>query len=88
MTGMVRPTEHGAFLRPTIIDGLEPLSRTSTEEASSDLSSPFTDSILMKRPLRLQIQRNMDLQARWSRDTQRAHALAQNIETGIIRVNT
>ena len=72
MTGMVGATEHGAFLRPTIIDGLDPMSRTSTEEIFGRLSQS-TDSILMKKPLRLQIRRNMDLLDRCGQETRNEH---------------
>ncbi|MGA0331607.1 MAG: aldehyde dehydrogenase [Candidatus Poseidoniaceae archaeon] len=88
MTGMVGPTEHGAFLRPTIIDGLDPLSRTSTEEIFGPVVTIHRfdsdeEAIAIANSTEYGLAGSV-----WSGDTQRAHALAQNIETGIIWVNT
>jgi len=88
MTGMVGPTEHGAFLRPTIIDGLDPLSRTSTEEIFGPVVTIHRfdsdeEAISIANSTEYGLAGSV-----WSGDTQRAHALAQNIETGIIWVNT
>jgi aminomuconate-semialdehyde/2-hydroxymuconate-6-semialdehyde dehydrogenase len=88
MTGMVGPTEHGAFLRPTIIDGLDPMSRTSTEEIFGPVVTIHRfdsdeEAIVIANSTEYGLAGSV-----WSGDTQRAHALAQNIETGIIWVNT
>ena len=88
MTGMVGPTEHGAFLRPTIIDGLDPLSRTSTEEIFGPVVTIHRfdsdeEAIAIANSTEYGLAGSV-----WSGNTQRAHALAQNIETGIIWVNT
>ena len=88
MTGMVGPTEHGAFLRPTIIDGLDPLSRTSTEEIFGPVVTIHRfdsdeEAIAIANSTEYGLAGSV-----WSGDTERAHALAQNIETGIIWVNT
>ena len=88
MTGMVGPTEDGAFLRPTIIDGLDPLSRTSTEEIFGPVVTIHRfdsdeEAIAIANSTEYGLAGSV-----WSGDTERAHALAQNIETGIIWVNT
>ena len=88
MTGMVGPTEHGAFLRPTIIDGLDRLSRTSTEEIFGPVVTIHRfdsdeEAIEIANSTEYGLAGSV-----WSGDTERAHALAQNIETGIIWVNT
>ncbi len=86
MTGMLGT--RGAFLRPTIIDGLDHLSRTATEEIFGPVVTIHRfdsdeEAIEIANSTEYGLAGSV-----WSGDTQRAHALAQNIETGIIWVNT
>lgn len=88
MTGPVTTVEAGAFLRPTIIDGLEHTSRTSTEEIFGPVVTIHRfdsdkEAIEMANSTEYGLAGSV-----WSKDVERAHALARQIETGIIWVNT
>ena len=88
MTGQIGTTTNGAFLRPTIIDGLDYTSRTSTEEIFGPVVTVHRfdsdeEAIEIANSTEYGLAGSV-----WSADAQRAHKLAQNIETGIIWVNT
>ena len=88
MTGQVGPTQDGAFLRPTIIDDLDPSARTSTEEIFGPVVTLHRfdsdeEAIQIANATEYGLAGSI-----WSTDTERAHALAQKIETGIVWVNT
>ena len=88
MTGPVTDADAGAFLRPTIIDGLEHTSRTSTEEIFGPVVTIHRfdsdeEAIEMANSTEYGLAGSV-----WSKDVERAHALAKQIETGIIWVNT
>ncbi len=88
MTGPVTATNAGAFLRPTIIDGLDHTSRTSTEEIFGPVVTVHRfdsdeQAIEMANSTEYGLAGSI-----WSTNIDRAHALAQQIETGIIWVNT
>ena len=88
MTSIPDANPDGAFLRPTIIDGLPHTSRTSTEEIFGPVVTIHRfesdeEAIAMANATEYGLAGSI-----WSKDTERAHALAQNIETGIIWVNT
>ncbi len=88
MTGQVTATNTGAFLRPTIIDGLDHTSRTSTEEIFGPVVTVHRfdsdeEAIDMANSTEYGLAGSI-----WSTNIERAHALAQQIETGIIWVNT
>ena len=88
MTGQVGPTQDGAFLRPTIIDGLDPSARTSTEEIFGPVVTLHRfdsdeEAIEIANATEYGLAGSI-----WSTDTERAHGLAQKIETGIVWVNT
>ena len=88
MTGPVTATNAGAFLRPTIIDGLDYTSRTSTEEIFGPVVTVHRfDSD--EQALEMANSTEYGLAGSiWSTNIDRAHALAQQVETGIIWVNT
>ena len=88
MTGQVGPTQFGAFLRPTIIDGLDPSARTSTEEIFGPVVTLHRfdsdeEAIEIANATEYGLAGSI-----WSTNTERAHVLAQKIETGIVWVNT
>ena len=88
MTGQVGPTQDGAFLRPTIIDGLDPSTRTSTEEIFGPVVTLHRfdsdeEAIEIANATEYGLAGSI-----WSTNTERAHVLAQKIETGIVWVNT
>ena len=88
MTGQVGPTQDGAFLRPTIIDGLDTSARTSTEEIFGPVVTLHRfnsdeEAIEIANATEYGLAGSI-----WSTDTERAHAIAQKIETGIVWVNT
>ena len=88
MTGPVTATNSGAFLRPTIIDGLVHTSRTSTEEIFGPVVTIHRfasdeEAIDMANSTEYGLAGSV-----WSTNIDRAHALAQQIETGIVWVNT
>ena len=88
MTGPVGPNPNGAFLRPTIIDGLDHSSRTSTEEIFGPVVTLHRfdsddEAVAMANATEYGLAGSI-----WSSDTGRAHALAKRIETGIVWINT
>lgn len=88
MTGQIGTSTDGAFLRPTIIDGLDYTSRTSTEEIFGPVVTVHRfdsdeEAIEIANSTEYGLAGSV-----WSADAQRAHKLAQSIETGIIWVNT
>lgn len=88
MTGQIGTTTDGAFLRPTIIDGLDYTSRTSTEEIFGPVVTVHRfdsdeEAIEIANSTEYGLAGSV-----WSADAQRAHKLAQSIETGIVWVNT
>lgn len=88
MTGPVGPNANGAYLRPTIIDGLDHTSRTSTEEIFGPV---VTIHRFESDQEAIDIANSTDYGLAgsiWSKDTDRAHELAKQIETGIVWVNT
>ena len=88
MTGQIGPTPDGAFLRPTLNDGLKHTSRTSTEEIFGPVVTIHRfdtddEAIEIANSTEYGLAGSI-----WSVDTERAHALAQKIETGIVWINT
>ena len=76
------------FLRPTIIDGLDPSARTSTEEIFGPVVTLHRfdsdeEAIQIANATEYGLAGSI-----WSTDTERAHVIAQKIETGIVWVNT
>lgn len=88
MTGPVTSVNNGAFLRPTVIDGLDHTSRTSTEEIFGPVVTIHRfDSD--EQAIEIANSTEYGLAGSvWSKDIERAHALAKQIDTGIIWVNT
>jgi aminomuconate-semialdehyde/2-hydroxymuconate-6-semialdehyde dehydrogenase len=88
MTGQVGPNPAGAFIRPTVIGGLEHLSRTSTEEIFGPvvtLHSFSTDdeAIEMANCTEYGLAGSI-----WTEDAERGKELAKRVESGIVWVNT
>ena len=88
MTGPVTSVNNGAFLRPTVIDGLDHTSRTSTEEIFGPVVTIHRfDSD--EQAIEIANSTEYGLAGSiWSKDVERAHTLAKQIDTGIIWVNT
>ena len=88
MTGQVGPSPEGAFLRPTVIDGLRHTSRTATEEIFGPVVTIHRfesdeEAIEIANSTEYGLAGSI-----WSNDTDRAHKIAQKIQTGIVWVNT
>lgn len=88
MTGQVGPSPEGAFLRPTVIDGLQHTSRTATEEIFGPVVTIHRfesdeEAIEIANSTEYGLAGSV-----WSNDTDRAHKIAQKIQTGIVWVNT
>ena len=88
MTGQVGPSPEGAFLRPTVIDGLQHTSRTATEEIFGPVVTIHRfesdeEAIEIANSTEYGLAGSI-----WSSDTDRAHKIAQKIQTGIVWVNT
>ena len=88
MTGQVGPSPEGAFLRPTVIDGLLHTSRTATEEIFGPVVTIHRfesdeEAIEIANSTEYGLAGSI-----WSKDTDRAHKIAQKIQTGIVWVNT
>ena len=88
MTGQVGPSPEGAFLRPTVIDGLLHTSRTATEEIFGPVVTIHRfesdeEAIEIAKSTEYGLAGSI-----WSNDTDRAHKIAQKIQTGIVWVNT
>ena len=78
----------GAFLRPTVLAGLSPTSRTATEEIFGPVVTlhPFTtedEALAMANITEYGLAGSV-----WTADAARGHAFAQQMETGIVWVNT
>ena len=87
-TGQVGPSPEGAFLRPTVIDGLQHTSRTATEEIFGPVVTIHRfesdeEAIEIANSTEYGLAGSI-----WSNDTDRAHKIAQKIQTGIVWVNT
>ena len=81
-------SSEGAFLRPTVLAGLSPTSRTATEEIFGPVVTlhPFTtedEAVAMANITEYGLAGSV-----WTADVERGHAFAQRIETGIVWVNT
>lgn len=81
-------TAQGAFLRPTVIEGLSHTSRTATEEIFGPVVTlhPFTseqEAIDMANATEYGLAGSV-----WTADTARGYAFAQHLDTGIVWVNT
>ena len=88
MTGQVGPSPEGAFLRPTVIDGLLHTSRTATEEIFGPVVTIHRfesdeEAIEIANSTEYGLAGSI-----WSNDTDRAHKIAQKIQTGIVWGNT
>lgn len=79
--------EHGYFLEPTVIDGLEPNCRTNLEEIFGPVVTitPFESE---KEVLQYANGTDYGLAAMiWTRNLNRAHQMAEQLESGIVWVN-
>ena len=79
---------HGAFLRPTVIEGLSHTSRTATEEIFGPVVTlhPFQtedEAVDMANATEYGLAGSV-----WTADTDRGHQFAQRLDTGIVWVNT
>ena len=88
MTGQVGPSPEGAFLRPPVIDGLQHTSRTATEEIFGPVVTIHRfesdeEAIEIANSTEYGLAGSI-----WSNATDRAHKIAQKIQTGIVWVNT
>ncbi|MHC4391453.1 MAG: aldehyde dehydrogenase [Planctomycetota bacterium] len=78
----------GAFLRPTVVTGLDPGCRTATEEIFGPLVTlhPFEDeaeAIRIANGVRYGLCASV-----WTQDLTRAHRVSAALETGMVWVNT
>ena len=81
------PSE-GAFLRPTVIEGLSYTARTATEEIFGPVVTlhPFNseqEAVDMANATEYGLAGSV-----WTADVERGHAFAQRMDTGIVWVNT
>ena len=81
------PSE-GAFLRPTVIEGLSHTARTATEEIFGPVVTLHAfnseqEAIDMANATQYGLAGSV-----WTADTERGHAFAQRMDTGIVWVNT
>jgi aminomuconate-semialdehyde/2-hydroxymuconate-6-semialdehyde dehydrogenase len=91
--GGKRPTlepefEGGFFLEPTIITGLPATCRTATEEIFGPVVTihPFDseeEALALANGVRYGLAANL-----WTQDLNRAHRVAQKLETGLVWINT
>ena len=80
--------KHGAFLRPTVIEGLSHTSRTATEEIFGPVVTlhPFhseDEAVEMANATEYGLAGSV-----WTENLDRGHRLAQRLDTGIVWVNT
>jgi aminomuconate-semialdehyde/2-hydroxymuconate-6-semialdehyde dehydrogenase len=85
---LAAPFDSGAFLQPTVIDGLAVSSRTSTEEIFGPVVTvhPFdseSEAISVANGVRYGLSASV-----WTRDLERAHRVAARLDTGMVWVNT
>ena len=81
------PSE-GAFLRPTVLEGLSHTSRTATEEIFGPVVTLHSfdnedEAVAMANATEYGLAGSV-----WTNDTQRGHAFGQRLDTGIVWVNT
>jgi aminomuconate-semialdehyde/2-hydroxymuconate-6-semialdehyde dehydrogenase len=82
------PLNEGAFLRPTVVDGLSIDSRTATEEIFGPVVTlhPFDsedEAIAMANNTRYGLSASV-----WTQDLGRAHRVSDALEVGMVWVNT
>lgn len=86
------PVDHvppgGAFLRPTVIEGLSHTSRTATEEIFGPVVTLHVfhdddEAVMMANATEYGLAGSV-----WCNDGERGHAFAQRLDTGIVWVNT
>ncbi|MEZ6187525.1 MAG: aldehyde dehydrogenase [Planctomycetota bacterium] len=85
---LAAPHDQGAFLEPTVIEGLDPGCRTVQEEIFGPVITvhPFHDE---EEALRLANGVQYGLSASvWTQDLGRAHRVSEALETGMVWVNT
>ncbi len=80
--------ERGAFLEPTVVDGLSPSCRTSTEEIFGPVVTlhPFDsedEAVSIANNVRYGLSASV-----WTSNLERAHRVAANLDTGMVWVNT
>lgn len=78
----------GAFLRPTVIEGLSHTSRTATEEIFGPVVTLHVfhdddEAVMMANATEYGLAGSV-----WCNDGERGHAFAQRLDTGIVWVNT
>ncbi|MBD88705.1 MAG: 2-hydroxymuconic semialdehyde dehydrogenase [Deltaproteobacteria bacterium] len=93
LTGGARPAlpaplDRGAFLEPTVVDGLAPDCRTSTEEIFGPVVTlhPFDteeEAIAIANGTQYGLAASV-----WTRDLERAHRVSAQLDTGMVWVNT
>ena len=88
LTGGDRPDLPGAFLRPAVITGLSPTSRTSTEEIFGPVVTVHKfdaedEAVAIANNTQYGLAGSV-----WTRNAERGAALAARIETGMVWVNT
>ncbi len=82
------PFDRGAFLAPTLITGLSPTCRTSTEEIFGPVATvhPF-DTEAEALAIANGVQYGLSASV-WTRDLQRAHRFSARLDVGMVWVNT
>lgn len=93
LSGGVRPTmeppyNEGAFLRPTLIGGLHPTCRASTEEIFGPVVTvhPFDtadEAVAIANDVRYGLAASV-----WTNDLKRAHRVSEALDVGMVWVNT
>ncbi len=82
------PFDRGAFLEPTVVDGLKASARTATEEIFGPVVTvhPFDDeagAVAMANAVPYGLSASV-----WTRDLQRAHRVSEALDVGMVWVNT